>query len=68
MTHKKNGKPTKTYKSVFRDCEKNDFYNGVKDNVIKGRFCPDTKTNEEFYEVKNGYTNETERKSFSIEV
>lgn len=38
-----------------------------KSKVID-RLCPDMEALEEYYKVKNGYTNTTERISFSIEV
>ena len=41
MTHKKIGEPTKTYKSLFRNCIKSDFYE-VQDFEVELRFCPET--------------------------
>ena len=32
------------------------------------RFCPAIENIAEYYEIKNGYTNSTERISFSIEI
>jgi len=32
------------------------------------RLCPDLKKDDEFYKVKNAYSNETLRNSFSVEI
>ena len=67
MTHWNKGKPNLTYESLFRDFIDSDIF-GVQDFELKTPFCPDAEDNEKFYEVKNSYTNEIDRKSFSIEV
>lgn len=63
-------------KTYFRRCTPDDFLQrGIlpgDDKVLKvftKRFCPDINDDfKKFWQVKNGYTNETERISFSVEI
>ena len=66
---------TKAIRYKFRQCKNTDFEKRgfvVSDQLkksIERRLCPDQESiNSDFYKVLNGYTNETERNSFSISI
>ena len=62
------------YKRKMRYCTKEDYTSrGLKVDesfykVVKNRICPDIDNSVNKYMIKNGYSNETLRNSFSIEV
>ena len=73
MRDRKKGVST-FYKDIMRYCEPEDFEDRfvmVDESfakVISYRLCPDIKSDHKFYQVQNGYTNETQRNSFSVEI
>lgn len=62
------------YKQRYRQCEKEDYlsnnYTVEEDfaQVIKGRLCPHFDGDVDYWKIKNSYSNDTERKSFSLEI
>ena len=64
----------KFIRGSFKKCSVQQFidngYTPSKDeeSIIKERLCPDMEHLGDFYKIKNGYTNRTERVSFSLEI
>ena len=62
-------------KTDFRNCEMQDFHNKRYFPAEKGemenlqlRLCPSMDVMKDYIQIKNSYTNQTERVSFSIEI
>ena len=55
-------------------CKESDFtangfdINDENRDSFMSRFCPDFDAIKDYWRIKNGYTNQTERLSFSIEI